>query len=820
MKHIFLLLLILTAFTISAKPVVIPQPKQITIAEQAVILPSSFKIQIHGDFSSDILYENLQEVFPQWNQAKKDDGTTIELWCLESKALKKEYRKKHGKHIDKAEGYILDIKPNHILISAIDLRGMIYGIHTLKQLTEFKNNQTSIYPSRIEDYPSLSYRALHFYTGKGGLQDQLQMIDFMVDHKLNTLNFQLNHMEYKSFPELANENYLQPQSEIKELLGYAKRHQINVIPVITTLSHMRWFFYNDQHTKFRELLPADLTGELSQEPKDVHNYCPLEEGTYTELFKIFDEIVELFDPQYFHIGRDEITMYENFPSREETKKYSVTELMYIDEDKLFSYFEGKNIGLAIWSDMYLADGYYVDADNAENKTEAKQRRDDLKKLQKKYNIPELLIYDWHYAPAKPSSFNSVDTWTDEHFKVVGATSNATENIRNFTRKIIQEKEVGMVQTTWAGYSFAVEKLTQHHPQFEAYLLAADYFWSGRDDAAEDMSYDYKQRFWDYWYRRSYGNQHRQLDASPLSSEKLQTILSPQIKVIWHSGTQGKCEFQFYNPFETPYKATIDFEKSGLNGGCELMVYPNQTESFIRTVPAHFTELTAPINIKIETENKQKCVIKKTLSTYPSWECPKRSSEITINGDLSDWPAKPMYTFKNKGFIQIKEFWTPEDLSAESWWSYDKKNLYMAFKVQDNIHKCRPSEPLQLWQEDSLQLGFDLRAERQSWIDDNCFEWGFGLDDQKIVKTGYIVSYLNDLTTVNHVETAIKREGNYTIYECRIPRKLSKTLKIGDHFRFSFAINDNDGKEFTGGLVGSHGIYSTKRPEVYGNFNLK
>lgn len=813
MKPLFVFLISLLAITSLAKPVIIPQPKSQSVSEQPVILSNSWNLKMHGEMSSDIIHMNLNEVFPGYNTPNSENVATIELWLLQDKAINKEYKKHYGKPIKKAEGYTLEIRKNHIIVSAIDLRGMLYGIHTINQLIEYRNDTRYIYPCTIKDYPTLPYRAIHNYTGKNALEEQKRLIDFMVDHKYNTLNLQLENMEFKSQPKIANPYYVQSQEEIKELIQYAKWHEIEVVPVLPTLGHTEWLFYNNQNM------------DLVEDPIKKSNYCPLEPRTYEVVYALYDEIMELFQPRHFHMGHDEITIHDNFPYREKSKKYTKTELFLMDLDKLFAYFEGKDISLGLWSDMFLAKGHYTDAANAESKEIAKIRRDGIKALQKKYGIPELIIYDWHYAPAKVEDFCSVDTWVDEKFTVIGATWNEPENIRNFTQKIIKEKQPGMDQTTWAGYNFSIENNDYSHPQFAAYMLAADYFWSGRNDDPSALPYDYTQRFWGYWLTKAYGDNHKQLEAQSLPQKALTTLLKPHIKATWvRKADHYECGLTLTNPLKNPYTVSMEFGKDKLDGSADITVYPNQTSSIIRTFSKQPYEdkigLSVPLQIELKLADGKSLTIEKILKTIPNWKCPKTKTQITIDGNLSEWPAKPLYTFDTDTYIQFNDNWTPEDLSADTWWCHDRKNLYFAFKVKDDIHHCTPQIPELLWQQDSMQLALDLKEERKSWLDDHCFEWGLGLNGTEIIKTGYHTNNFCNESFYSQVETAITRKDGYTIYEFRIPKKLHKKLKIGDKIGFSFAINDNDGKNFDGGLIGAHGVYTPKNPLIYADFELE
>lgn len=182
------------------------------------------------------------------------------------------------------EGYILDIQEKHITIQAIHEAGIYYAFQTLRQLwnNSYTENSITLPQSFILDYPRFKYRGMmvdvsrHFFS----VAEIKSFIDLMGAHKLNTLHLHLSDDEafrvalplYPTLSTIANrrgfglpmgatmfpqgnlyksyqshsyikvndiyQGYYTP-SDITDIVEYANKNQITVIPEIDFPSHSR-----------------------------------------------------------------------------------------------------------------------------------------------------------------------------------------------------------------------------------------------------------------------------------------------------------------------------------------------------------------------------------------------------------------------------------------------------------------------------------------------------------------------------------------------------------------------------------------------------
>lgn len=150
-----------------------------------------------------------------------------------------------------AEAYHLRAEGNQVLIEASDLRGLFYGVQTLRQLVVTQNGSRSIPDVEIYDAPRFQWRGLlidlgrHFF-GKDVL---FKVIDEMAAYKLNVLKLHLTdyegwRLEIPAYPKLTEVGSLvdgKPQyltrTDVHEIVQYAAARHIMVVPEIEMPSH-------------------------------------------------------------------------------------------------------------------------------------------------------------------------------------------------------------------------------------------------------------------------------------------------------------------------------------------------------------------------------------------------------------------------------------------------------------------------------------------------------------------------------------------------------------------------------------------------------
>ena len=229
------------------------------------------------------------------------------------------------------EGYRIDISARRAQLSAGDDAGLFYGLQTLLQLADERGNLPCV---SIEDHPRYRYRGLHLDVCRHFFPVRFikHYLDWMASCKLNTFHWHLTddqgwRIEIKRYPRLTEIGgyrtrtqiggfhedpitYEQgryggyyTQDEIREVVAYAAKRHIAVIPEIEMPGHATAAL-----AAYPEL--ACGHGPKSFETSgrwgvldDV--FCPGKEQTFEFLEGMLDEVLELFPSKLIHIGGDE-----------------------------------------------------------------------------------------------------------------------------------------------------------------------------------------------------------------------------------------------------------------------------------------------------------------------------------------------------------------------------------------------------------------------------------------------------------------------------------------------------------------------------------
>jgi hexosaminidase len=242
--------------------------------------------------------------------------------------------------VQNLEGYHLDIKPGTVVIRARTGAGAFYAVQTMRQLlpAQFnrdgavKNVEWSIPACTLDDAPRFSYRGMHLDAGRHFFPVSFvkRYIDLLAMHKFNTFHWHLTEdqgwrIEIKKFPQLQKlgacrketvvghageqpakydgESYcgFYTQEEVKEVVEYARRRFVTIIPEIEMPGHALGAL-----AAFPEL---GCTGGPYETAttwgvfKDV--FCAGNEKTFEFLDQVIAEVAALFPGQYIHVGGDE-----------------------------------------------------------------------------------------------------------------------------------------------------------------------------------------------------------------------------------------------------------------------------------------------------------------------------------------------------------------------------------------------------------------------------------------------------------------------------------------------------------------------------------
>lgn len=226
------------------------------------------------------------------------------------------------------EGYKIEVDKHQTSLFAATKKGMFYAVQTFFQLlpaeiegTMPKIKRLSIPAVKITDNPRFGYRGVmidvcrHFFT----VEEIKKQIDVMSMLKLNRLHLHLTDnqgwrividkypqlVEYSAIGKTYNEAPYGPfyytKEDIKDILEYANRHHVEIIPEIEFPGHSLSVL-----VPFPEL--SCTGGPFTSEQVfgyEENVFCVGNDSVFVVMENILREISELFPSRYLHIGGDE-----------------------------------------------------------------------------------------------------------------------------------------------------------------------------------------------------------------------------------------------------------------------------------------------------------------------------------------------------------------------------------------------------------------------------------------------------------------------------------------------------------------------------------
>jgi hypothetical protein len=331
------------------------------------------------------------------------------------------------------EGFSILINEKMFLIAIGSKKSFYYAINNLKEILAMshiiilgKNMYLSVPSLKLLDYPTFDFRALHIT-----LFDTLdkkrikQVIDKASEYRFNYIVMDIdNGMKFVTHPEVSKPNAFSKE-EIKEIIQYSNEKYIEVIPQLDLLGHQEWLLAKP----YPDLILKE--GIL----KDNHNmfltYDPQNEKVYKIVFDLLNEIIDVFNPKFLHIGHDEAFGLRIFDA---PKSF---QLFANHINRINQFLSKKGIKTIIWGDMLK-----------------KEHNGGKKDIYKAIDLIEkdVIIADWVYSLQSANKYGgyAAKYFIDKGFQVLGATFKNEDGIKRYSTiaKSLNPKPLGMIACTW------------------------------------------------------------------------------------------------------------------------------------------------------------------------------------------------------------------------------------------------------------------------------------------------------------------------------------------------------------------------------------
>ena len=203
----------------SVASLVFPTPREITAAGNGFILDSQVTIAVPSAASQEdlllahLLTDELGDRFALHLKTERvtglKSGRRVILMGSVTNPLVAAYCAQNHIEVSAqnpgAEGYVLQVSANVVLIAGSDDRGAFYGLQSLRQLATKETGQLQFHGVSVRDWPDKPFRGVKLYLpGRNNIPFFKRFIrDFMALYKFNTLIMEMNaNMRLDSHPEL------------------------------------------------------------------------------------------------------------------------------------------------------------------------------------------------------------------------------------------------------------------------------------------------------------------------------------------------------------------------------------------------------------------------------------------------------------------------------------------------------------------------------------------------------------------------------------------------------------------------------------------
>ncbi|MFH1499122.1 MAG: beta-N-acetylhexosaminidase, partial [Verrucomicrobiota bacterium] len=396
------------------------------------------------------------------------------------------------------QGYRLQIGPREIVLQGRAPAGVFYAIQTLLQLI---NAEQTLPVVEILDYPDLAKRRIMIDSARQNENAEYykRLIRFLARHKINGLHWHLTDdqnvaLYHEDYPSLMHPHAWRPE-QIREIVAYAKRYHIELIPEIESLGPARVFV---RHPDYKDILHQTTSDKPTKSwagtdvPGFTNVLCPASEKTYAYLEKMYDRAVEVFPYPETHVGCDEVEMTTcarcdaKFPgiSRSDWFRKHLLRCIALASKR------GRKVSM--WGDMLL------------------NHRETVEGLP----VKDIVIYDWHYtrkvSPESAAFFKKCGFEVMAcpalmaHPRMVVPDDEQYENIRRFAEIARDQDLLGLDTTIWTPTRYMSDVM------WPGIAYAATHAWSGSNWNEADFYRGFVQDFFGSPQGAAFGEQWKDL----------------------------------------------------------------------------------------------------------------------------------------------------------------------------------------------------------------------------------------------------------------------------------------------------------------------
>jgi hexosaminidase len=489
---------------------VLPRPKEAHVLAGSVAITPSTVILISNRedrLAAETLQEEIREraginLAIETATAAPKTSAHIALGRLSDRGLRAYLESQAVKAGDDLgeQGYVIYASDKGVVVAAHTAQGVFYGAQTLRQLLHGprkepqnssgresgKSHELVVAAVLVRDWPSMQWRGVSDDISRGPiptLEYLKYQIRTLAEYKINLLGLNMeNVFDFQSQALVAPPGAALTAEQIKELVSYAAKYFITVLPEQQAFGHLHQF------------LKYEIYSDIAETPHG-HVLTPTNPKTYDFIRQVYGEIVPLFPGPFFHIGADETFELGQGGTKALATQEGLGRVYLEHLQKVFEIMQQYHKQLMFWGDIAV-------------------KYPELLTILPK----EMIAVPWDYDP-KPSYESIITPYTNAGLRVVVAPGAnnwrviwpdldaAFTNIRNFVRDGQKHQAMGMLNTIWHDDGETLTDMT-----WPALVFGATAGWQTGESNIDDFKKSYDWAF----YRNedsSFGDVIADLDRS-------------------------------------------------------------------------------------------------------------------------------------------------------------------------------------------------------------------------------------------------------------------------------------------------------------------
>jgi hypothetical protein len=323
------------------------------------------------------------------------------------------------------EGFEIITTPDKVTLRGGSERACLYGVYTILGRLSPEGIDWRLPCGSVRDWPDLPVRGVCIAMSKPALREveiMKRYLDAFSRARSNVVIFLHDSQRVQAWQKNVDDGGW-TKEQMAEIGRYARSLEMDVWGGVGSV------FKAEQ---FPEMNVA----------KDTNLYNPFEDNSYTFLFALYAEVLEVYRPSTLLISHDEIQGLSVYAAQ---SGQSTADILARDVRKIHDWLTPQNVKTAMWGDMLLD---YTEWEKGVGS--ANSRNPAFNSGATHLALPQIptdvLILDWHYTEKK--DYGSVGYFRKNGFSVVGCPWHDPQAARTLAQSAKKYGGSGMIATDW------------------------------------------------------------------------------------------------------------------------------------------------------------------------------------------------------------------------------------------------------------------------------------------------------------------------------------------------------------------------------------